>query len=149
MDVSGLAATLEVFGPTSIARRRRGPRAVTGELVRSITVSRGQNPSWARGMNLVAYPGSMLARRRTKSRRPQDGTGGFQFVAVEGYLDYRVSENRGRPRVEFIWEGSDDGEHTSGRGSAEIENDTTLRGHIYFHLGDDSGFVAVRPEGRL
>jgi hypothetical protein len=24
-----------------------------------------------------------------------------------------------------------------------------LRGNIYFHLGDDSGFVAVRPDGGL
>jgi hypothetical protein len=79
----------------------------------------------------------------------RDGTGGFQFVAVEGYLDYGVSENCGRPRVEFVWEGSDDGDRTSGRGWVEIENDITLRGHIYCHLGDDSGFVAVRPDGGL
>ena len=31
MDVGGLVGPLELFGPTSIAHRRRGPAAVTGE----------------------------------------------------------------------------------------------------------------------
>ena len=32
----------------------------------------------------------------------------------------------------------------SGRGWATLNPDGTLVGHIYFHLGDDSGFRAER-----
>jgi len=31
-----------------------------------------------------------------------------------------------------------------GRGWAVLADDGSLRGHLYFHLGDDSGFRAVR-----
>ena len=41
------------------------------------------------------------------------------------------------------WDGDDDGDRASGRGWAVLEQDGSLRGHIYFHLGDDSGFCAV------
>jgi hypothetical protein len=53
------------------------------------------------------------------------------------------------------WEGNDESDPASGRGWAALEEDGSLRGHIYFHLGDDSGFRAVRaedapkPEGEL
>ncbi len=40
----------------------------------------------------------------------------------------------------------DAGDPASGRGWALAEEDGSLRGHIYFHLGDDSGFRAVRAE---
>jgi hypothetical protein len=52
-------------------------------------------------------------------------------------------------------EGNDESDPASGRGWAALEEDGSLRGHIYFHLGDDSGFRAVRaedapkPEGEL
>jgi hypothetical protein len=32
------------------------------------------------------------------------------------------------------------------RGWAVLEDDGSLRGCIFFHLGDDSGFTAVRKE---
>lgn len=35
-----------------------------------------------------------------------------------------------------------------GRGWEVLEGDGSLRGHIYFHLGDDSGFRAVRLDPR-
>jgi hypothetical protein len=76
----------------------------------------------------------------------QDGTGGFGFIAVHGWMDCRATSTSGQPGVEFTWDGSDDGDHTSGRGWAVLEEDGSLRGHIYFHLGDDSGFQAVREE---
>jgi hypothetical protein len=76
----------------------------------------------------------------------QDGTGGFGFIAVHGWMDCRTTSTDGRPGVEFTWDGSDDGDHTSGRGWALLEEDGSLRGHIYFHLGDDSGFQAVRED---
>lgn len=75
-----------------------------------------------------------------------DGPGRFRFVAVEGYLDCRDCARHGHPGLEFTWEGGDDGDPASGRGWAVLEEDRSLRGHIYFHLGDDSGFRAVRPE---
>jgi len=48
--------------------------------------------------------------------------------------------------VEFTWEGNDESDPASGRGWAALEEDGSLRGHIYFHLVDDSGFRAVRTE---
>lgn len=75
----------------------------------------------------------------------RDGTGCFRFIAVDASLDYRASEQDGSSRVEFTWEGFDDGASVSGRGRAAIGDDGTLRGRIYFHMGDDSSFSAVRP----
>src|SRR6266542_2697900 len=75
-----------------------------------------------------------------------DDTGGFGFIAVQGWTDCRHGERDGRPYVEFTWEGGDEGDQVSGRGWAALDEDGSLRGHIYFHLGDDSGFRAVRAE---
>ena len=72
-----------------------------------------------------------------------DGTGSFRFIAVAGDLDCRYDDRRPEARAEFTWEGDDEGSHVSGRGWAEIEADGSLRGHIFFHLGDDSTFRAV------
>jgi hypothetical protein len=44
----------------------------------------------------------------------------------------------------FTWDGNDDCDHASGRGWAVLEEDGSLSGRIYFHLGDDSGFRAAR-----
>ena len=71
------------------------------------------------------------------------GQGQFQFIAVEGGMDYVHGERNGLPCVEFTWIGHDDGEPTSGRGWARLEKDGSLSGHIYFHLGEDSGFKAI------
>lgn len=72
-----------------------------------------------------------------------DGTGRFGFIAVEAYLHCQdVSEDP--PRLEFSWQGNDEGDAVSGRGWAQLEADRSLRGHIYFHNGDDSGFRAVQ-----
>ncbi len=72
-----------------------------------------------------------------------DDTGGFGFIVVRGWMDCRHGERDGRPYVEFTWEGEDEGDQVSGRGWAALDEDGSLRGHIYFHLGDDSGFRAV------
>ena len=74
-----------------------------------------------------------------------DGRGSFRFIAVEGYLDCRQAEH-GEGPVEFTWEGYDEGDRVSGRGWARVEPDGSLSGHIFFHAGDDSGYMAV-PEG--
>lgn len=78
-----------------------------------------------------------------------DATGSFGFVAVQAGLDWRMAPREGRAGVEFSWEGFDEGDPASGRGWATLEPDSGLRGHLYFHLGDHSGFHARRLEGRL
>lgn len=76
----------------------------------------------------------------------EDGSGSFGFIAVQGQMDCREVNRDGRPGVEFSWEGSDECDPASGRGWAVLEDDGSLRGRIFFHLGDDSGFMAVRKE---
>jgi len=75
-----------------------------------------------------------------------DGTGAFRFIAVDGYLDCRYAESGDHPGVDFSWEGNDEGDRALGRGWAKLETDGSLRGHIYFHAGDDSGFRAIPQE---
>jgi hypothetical protein len=72
-----------------------------------------------------------------------DGTGSLRFIAVTGDLDCRYDEHGQEARAEFTWEGDDEGSHVSGRGWAKIEDDGSLRGRIFFHLGDESTFRAV------
>ncbi|HVZ87341.1 MAG TPA: hypothetical protein VHG72_10255 [Polyangia bacterium] len=68
-----------------------------------------------------------------------DQGGEFQFGTVRGWMDCRYdSENA---RAEFSWEGADDADEACGRGWAEIAGDS-LRGRIFIHRGDDSGFEA-------
>jgi hypothetical protein len=73
----------------------------------------------------------------------RDGNGRFGFIAVTGWMDCRHGAHEGRPRVEFSWDGSDEGDHISGRGWAELLPDGSLNGHLFIHNGDDSGFTAV------
>ncbi|HEY5990859.1 MAG TPA: hypothetical protein VIV12_31360 [Streptosporangiaceae bacterium] len=75
-----------------------------------------------------------------------DRSGRFRFIAVEGWMDCQTGQRDGRPCVEFTWEGNDESDPASGRGWAALDKDGSLRGHICFHLGDDSGFRAVRAE---
>ena len=73
-----------------------------------------------------------------------NGTGSFGFIAVEGYIDWKPATG-GSERVEFSWEGNDEGDPVSGRGWAEAAEDGSVCGRIFFHMGDDSGFRASRP----
>ncbi len=72
-----------------------------------------------------------------------DGTGQFGFIAVLGWMDWRRVERDGRTVVEFSWAGEDEGDQVSGRGWATLTDDATLEGHLFFHMGDDSGFRAT------
>ena len=74
----------------------------------------------------------------------KDATGSFRFIAVEGWMDCRPVQTDNGPGVEFSWSGNDELDPASGRGTAVLQDDGSLRGHIYFHLGDDSGFRAER-----
>jgi hypothetical protein len=69
--------------------------------------------------------------------------GQFQFGAVGGWLDCRVTEIEGEPRVEWSWEGHNDRDPACGRGWATIR-DSRLLGHLFIHSSDDSTFEAVR-----
>ena len=75
-----------------------------------------------------------------------DGTGLLRFIAVAGTVDCRFKRGGGVQAVEFSWEGHDDGRPVSGRGEASLLGSGELKGRIYFHLGDDSSFVARRSE---
>jgi hypothetical protein len=71
------------------------------------------------------------------------GQGTMRFLAIEAGVDYRPAVRDGQPAIEFSFEGNDEGDRISGRGWAELTSDT-LRGHVYFHDGDDSSFRATR-----
>lgn len=73
----------------------------------------------------------------------EDGTGEFGFIAVRGWLDCRTCEREGETAVEFSWDGDDEGDQVSGRGWAVLVDGASLQGHLFFHMGEDSGFRAV------
>jgi hypothetical protein len=72
-----------------------------------------------------------------------NGTGHFQFGYVQGHMDWRPGTRDGHPAVEWTWEGMDEMDPCTGRGWAVLEGDQ-LHGMIFFHQGDESGFVAKR-----
>jgi hypothetical protein len=71
------------------------------------------------------------------------GQGEICFIAVTGSLDVRYDTRNGAPIAEFSWEGADEDEPSSGRGWLVPGTAGRLVGHIYFHNGDDSGFVCA------
>lgn len=66
----------------------------------------------------------------------EDGLGFFVFGAVEGQVDYRMSDDGGR--VEFSWSGNDDGRQKSGRGWFQILSSRSAKGEFFIHCGDES-----------
>lgn len=66
----------------------------------------------------------------------EDGLGFFMFGAVEGQVDYRLSDDE--QRVEFSWSGNDDGDIKSGRGWFQLATSGTAKGRFYIHCGDES-----------
>ena len=72
----------------------------------------------------------------------KDG-GELLFGAVECDLDCRIEKVGDRDRITFSFVGNDEGDEVSGRGWAVLDGDR-LRGRIYFHHGDESGFFAER-----
>ena len=75
------------------------------------------------------------------------GQGRMSFIAVDLLLDYQLARRDNRDGVEFTFSGSDEGDRVSGRGWAVLDG-PLLRGRIYFHQGDQSGFVARRLPAR-
>jgi hypothetical protein len=72
------------------------------------------------------------------------GMGSFRFGCVQGGMDVR---HRG-DRADFSWCGMSEMTEVSGRGHAELKGDEMV-GHIYFHLGDDSAFRAIRASSKV
>ncbi|HQL91391.1 MAG TPA: hypothetical protein PLQ15_12410 [Syntrophales bacterium] len=73
----------------------------------------------------------------------KDGTGHFHFGLVRGEMDCRAENASGRWRIEFSWDGNAELDPVLGRGWAWIEQEE-LKGRIFFHLGDDSAFRAIK-----
>ncbi len=73
-----------------------------------------------------------------------DHDGEFQFGYVHGWMTCDETERSGKPAVEWSWEGNDEMDPASGRGWAMLQDDGTLRGKLFFHGGDKSGFLAVK-----
>jgi hypothetical protein len=69
--------------------------------------------------------------------------GQFQFGCVYGEMDFCLGKRDGKAAFEFSWDGHDEDEQVFGRGWAMIDGDE-MTGMIFFHLGDESGFVAKR-----
>lgn len=67
--------------------------------------------------------------------------GEIRFIAVRAWLDIRYDARAGEPIAEFSWEGVDEGDQRSGRGWISQGTAGRLAGHLYFHMGDESGFV--------
>jgi hypothetical protein len=73
----------------------------------------------------------------------EDGMGEFQFGYVHRVIDGIYSTAGKVKNVNFSWQGNDEMDPASGRGTATIK-DGKLNGHIYFHQGNYSEFIAVK-----
>ena len=71
----------------------------------------------------------------------KDGTGQIHFGCVDAGLDWMLDDSSAR--AEFTFSGFDEGDEVSGRGWAKVK-DARVEGWLAFHLGDKSGFVAVK-----
>ena len=69
--------------------------------------------------------------------------GSLSLLAITATLDWRPAQIDARAGAEFSFEGFDEGDPISGRGWAALGADGTVRGHLFFHMGDDSTFRAV------
>jgi len=71
----------------------------------------------------------------------KDGTGSLSFGAVECCIDCKIEKLGNQEILSFTFEGEDEGDLRSGRGWA-ILNEKEMKGRLFFHMGDDSGFKA-------
>ena len=73
-----------------------------------------------------------------------DYTGSFQFGLVTGFLDGSISGKGEQATLHFSWEGNDENDPAFGSGWCQQKDSNTLEGEIKFHMGDCSGFEAIR-----
>ena len=76
-------------------------------------------------------------------RIDRDGHGFMQFGAVEADLDCRVEDAADIERLEFTFQGFDEGDPISGRGWVTVSG-FEMTGQIFIHQGDESGFKATK-----
>ena len=67
-----------------------------------------------------------------------DGTGELRFIAVRGWIDWRVDEGG---RVDFTWDGVDEGDQVHGRGWAIADGNGSLTGRSTSIVGTTQAFV--------
>ena len=67
------------------------------------------------------------------------GRGSLHFGALDADLEWRL--NPGSDRVDFSFQGFDEGDDVEGTGWAKAEG-KLMTGRILFHLGEKSGFKA-------
>lgn len=72
-----------------------------------------------------------------------DRLGYLMVGALQADVDYRIAERDGLSMVEFSWIGDDDGHPASGRGSAQLQSDGTLRIQLYIHRGYEAVMTGV------
>ena len=72
-----------------------------------------------------------------------DGSGEIQFGCVNARLDCRVSSDGKGERLDFSFDGQDEGDPINGSGFAKIR-DNKLVGRLFIHMGDESDFVAQK-----
>jgi hypothetical protein len=73
----------------------------------------------------------------------RNGFGFMQYGAVEADLEYRIEEIGGEQRLEFSFQGFDEGDPISGRGWAVVDG-AVMTGQIYIHRGDEASFKAIK-----
>jgi hypothetical protein len=94
--------------------------------------------AWDQDFVDLASPGHITITR--------GGRGELHFGAVDATIDWRVDVSG--ERVDFAFEGFDEGDEVAGTGLAELDNGNLI-GMIIFESGDESGFVAEkRGRGR-
>ncbi|HTE56870.1 MAG TPA: hypothetical protein VK698_38725 [Kofleriaceae bacterium] len=72
-----------------------------------------------------------------------DRLGYLMVGALQADVDYRIADRDGLSMVEFSWIGDDDGHPASGRGSARLQSDGTLRIQLHIHRGDEAVMTGV------
>jgi hypothetical protein len=75
-------------------------------------------------------------------------TGRFNFGLVSGEMDCQFSTDGDAPLMEFSWDGNDEHHPVMGRGRAVVGDDGRMRGRIFTHHADDTGFVAERVSAK-
>ena len=85
----------------------------------------------------------LISLCRAISEIEKNGSGSFQFGAVQGEMDCRVEKTTDNTVLGFSWDGSSEYDPVSGRGWIRV-NGKQMEGHLFFHLGDDSKFTAKK-----
>jgi hypothetical protein len=58
-------------------------------------------------------------------------------------MDCVLEEHGGEEILGFSWEGNDECDPACGRGWVRVKGEV-MKGHLFFHRGDNSGFVAKK-----